>query len=422
MVDTARSLPGASASGARRRILFARTVDQDNINAQSRNTKEILARWRSETWRPSVFAFGVADEHVVENPRVDVIRLKPDRSWRLRLARIYQGHFDAIFYPGLHHRADYLALHARAWTGRRIPVITTFEGLSGSTVTDENESLFSATAGHPVFCHKIAPGQLRRHEWINEHADHIIAISPFLQRMARARYGDKTSYLPLGVDTLLFRRGLSRDRSRLRVVTAGNLRPHKRPELFVKLAERFPEADFCWFGEGDLRRQLIAKTRQAAIENIAFPGAVGPERLGEEFANSDIFVLPSKSEGVPKVTQEAAAAGLAQIVFGFYETPSVVDGENGFVVWDDRAFEARLADLIADSALIERMGRASASLASGWSWESIAPLWEERILACAERAQSERSESAAAQSRIRAETRRREGAETVPAKAEFGGK
>jgi hypothetical protein len=83
---------------------------------------------------------------------------------------------------------------------------------------------------------------------------------------------------------------------------------------------------------------------------------------------------------VPKVTQEAAASGLAQIVFGFYEAPTVIHGTNGFVVWTDEELFDRLAQLLADADLTETMGRAGRRIAEAWSWEVVAPKWEARII------------------------------------------
>jgi sulfoquinovosyltransferase len=117
---------------------------------------------------------------------------------------------------------------------------------------------------------------------------------------------------------------------------------------------------------------------------LTFPGAIDSHRLADAFASADIFVLPSKSEGVPKVTQEAAAAGLAQVVYGYFETPSVVDRANGFVVWNAPEFTARLGQLLNDRELVDRLGSAGAKMAKDWSWDRIAPLWEQRIIETAE--------------------------------------
>ena len=367
-----------------RRILFARSIDTDNLNAQSGNAREILRRWRSHEWRPSVLSFREPDSVVAANPNVDIIRLRPDRWWRIKLFEIYQRPFDAIFYPGLHHRADYLALRARKTLGRSIPVVSTIEGLSGSASDDTREAFFSLHAGHAVFCQKLASSHLNRVEWIYRNSSHIVAISPFLERMAEAKYGPKVSHLPLGINRSLWRASARARRSRPFVVSAGNVRAHKRPETFLEFARMFPAADFCWYGAGELQTYLAAEAKRLGLANVAFPGAIDSTRLADAFASANIFVLPSKSEGVPKVTQEAAAAGLAQIVYGYFETPSVVDRANGFVVWDDAEFRERLGQLLNDPELADRLGRAGTKMADDWSWDRVAPLWEQRLIELAE--------------------------------------
>jgi glycosyltransferase involved in cell wall biosynthesis len=362
-----------------RRLLFARSVDAANINAQSRNAKEILSRWSATDWRPTAIAFGEPDENVAGNPNVDLVRIASDRWWRARLWQVYQGSFDAIVYPGMHHRADYLALRTRLLSRRRVPIISTIEGLSGSTADDSREAFYSGVAGHPVFCQKLAPDHLGRLEWISQVSDHIVALSPFLVRMAEAKYGSKVSCVPLGISLDHFRAGERSERARPLVVTAGNLGEHKRPDFFLTLAERFPAADFRWFGEGPLRPRMAAEAKRLGLSNLEAPGSLLPHRLAEEFAAADIFVLPSRSEGVPKVSQEAAAASVAQIVFGFYETPSVVDGENGFVVWDDDQFVARLHALLEDRALTRRFGEKGRAMAEAWRWDHVARTWQDEI-------------------------------------------
>lgn len=363
-----------------RRILVARLADAAELNAQCKNAQQILRHWRSADYRPSILAFSAPDPGVAANPNVDIVRLPYNRLWRAALFATYMRGFDGIFYPGIHHRADWLALRARKATGRRVPVIATIESLAGKTNDDSVERWFAGVAGHQVYCGNIPAGQFARHEEICELADHIVAISPFLARLATARYGKKVSMLPLGVDTKLFQRKSFERHGRPRVVGVGTVYARKRPELFLNLAAKFQRADFVWFGDGDLRQHILEEIARQGLSNLQFPGAIRPERLASELAASDMIVVPSFAEGVPKVTQEAAAAGLAQIIFGFYEAPTVVDGGNGFVVWSDEQLFDRLAQLLADPDLTGRMGRAGQRMAQGWSWEVIAPQWEERII------------------------------------------
>lgn len=367
-----------------KRILVARTADTANLNAQAKNTQAILRYWTSTQYRPCVLADGEPDPAVAGNANVELLHLRHGRVWRADLFLKYMWSFDAIFYPGIHHRVDWLALRTRALLNRQIPVVSTIEGLIGSLDGNDDARTIAECAGHEIHCQKVESGQFRRVQAILNMADHIVAISPFLGRVANRLYGDKVSVLPLGVDVSLFRRTEWSRRPRLRVVSAGTFQGRKRPEMFVAVARRFPEADFVWFGAGPEPEQAAVLAQARDVPNLAFPGAVPPERLAREFAASDIFVMPSLSEGVPKSSQEAAASGLAQIIFGYYEAPSVVEGKNGFVVWSDEEFVGRLRQLLGDPDLVERMGRAGSDMATAWSWTKVAPQWERRIIEAVE--------------------------------------
>ena len=376
-------MPATAAGGVKDlpgRILVARSLDAANLNAQAKNAQNILRRWTSSNYRPTGLSFSTPDAELAANPNVDILQLRGDRLWRLAVVVIYQRSWQAIFYPGIHHWADWLGLWLREATGRRIPVITTIEGLVGDPGDKSRQRWFGEAAGHPVYCQEVAARRVKRIEALYRKADHIIAISPFLARLAKLRYGAKVSMLPLGVDTSLFKRTSFSKRTRPRVVTAGNVRAHKRPQFFLELARVHPDADFFWFGDGDLRPTMRQEIARSGLANVDFPGALPPPELAEQFVSSDIFVLPSRSEGVPKVTQEAAAAGLAQVIFGFYEAPTVIQGQNGLVVWSDDEMVAAVGTLIRDFEMTERLGRAGSAMAASWSWDIVAPQWERRII------------------------------------------
>jgi glycogen(starch) synthase len=213
-----------------------------------------------------------------------------------------------------------------------------------------------------------------------EMADHVIATSPFLERIGQARYVDKFAVLPIGVDLETF---FPHDRRQSSVapiiVCAGRVAAHKRPEMFLTLAENFPGARFHWFGEGGRCEALIAVAAEKHLINVEFPGVRSPQALADEFRNADIFVLPSYSEGVPKVTQEAAACGLPVVLYGYYESPSVAHGLNGFVAWSDEDFLKRTGQLIADPERRRAMGRRGVEMMKTLHWDVVAPLWEARI-------------------------------------------
>lgn len=359
------------------RVMYVPTlVDASNNNAQVLNARAILASWDVPGWRVAAHAYDEPDPQVAANAQVNVTRLWRRHAWYLHYFLRYLRPYGLIFYPSA-SPMDLAGLRWRKRLGMSAPIIGTLEGLAGDPF---REAEYAAVAGHPVYCHQVPSDVVQRGDAYLKQTDHIIAISPFLAKMGKSRYGDKFSVLPLGIDSAIFFPAARLANTRMKVVSAGTFQKHKRPELFLELSRRYPQADFIWYGDGDMRLALQAQAAKLGLANLSFPGPLPPPRLGDAFRQADIFVMPSQSEGVPKVTQEAAACGLAQVIFGYYEAPSVVDGQNGFVVWNDAAFFARVGELIDNPQIARIMGQAGADMARAWDWSVVAPRWRARVM------------------------------------------
>ncbi len=360
----------------KRNMFIPRLMDVDNLNSQNKNAQLILRNWGASKWHITTLAYGLPDKLIAQNPNIGIVRLWRRHSWMAHLFLRYLWPYGLVFYPGV-HVADAAGLRWRRRLGFSAPVVATLEGLVGNVVREQE---YSAWAEHKVCCQHVTPETLYRVDEMLCSVDHIIAISPFLAKMGRGRYGDKFSVLPLGIDSSIFFPAVRTANSRIKVISVGSVKAHKRPELFLELARLYPQADFIWFGDGDMRPALQAQAAQMGLCNLCFPGPLLPQFLGDALRKADIFVMPSQSEGVPKVTQEAAACGLAQVIFGFYEAPSVVDGRNGFVVWDDNTFFARVGELINTPQLVSAFGQAGAVMAREWEWSIVAPKWRDLLL------------------------------------------
>ena len=356
------------------RILVPRLADASQINAQNLNAKAILAHAGGRDVQWVVAHYGEPDVTLRNLAHVELAPLRQGRLWPWHIGAMYQRSADAIFYPGAEW-FDTAALRLRSACGRSIPMIATMEGLPGDSAREHEAAIVS---GHTVHCHRVNARILNRIDSIFTRAAHIVAISPFLGRIASYLYGTKVSVLPFGYDERAFHARGRRSPRRSRVVCAAGLRSHKRPEVFVALAEAFPDADFIWYGAGD-PGSIPGLNPHRRQKNLSFPGAVTQQQLAEAMRNADILVLPSLSEGVPKITMEAAACGLAQIVFGHYEAPTVAEGRNGHVVWTDEELKTKLGGLLSNGALRRKMGDSGIEMARDWTWSRLAPMWQDHI-------------------------------------------
>lgn len=351
-------------------------MDQSNTNAQNSNARAMLSRFSDPHARWITVHGGEPPDSILANHIVETHRISPSRLWQFELALRYQLKFDAIFYPGPSW-ADMAGFKVRELIGRYAPVVTTLEGIIASP---DDLRRISKQVGHPVYAQPGADASVPRIRWMYETCAQIIAISPFLARVARSLYGDKVSYLPLGVEDRIFHDHGRQEPLRCRVAGCGSVKSSKNPDVFLRLAARYKQADFVWFGDGEIRQSLIIEATKMRFENLAFPGAISPEALAGQLRNCSLFVLPSRAEGVPKVTQEAAACGLPVVLHGFYEAPTVTHGSNGLVAWSDEELVEHVGALIHDRDTRLAMGRRSAEMAKAWSWNTIAPQWEDLLI------------------------------------------
>ncbi len=115
-------------------------------------------------------------------------------------------------------------------------------------------------------------------------------------------------------------------------------------------------------GEVDRFRALAAKL--GLSHRIEMPGWIDPGKAQKYLAAADIFVLPSRNEGLPMAILEAMAAGIAVVATPVGEIPDLVlEGKTGFLVppGNAEALADSLATLISDPAkrrLFGQRGRA----------------------------------------------------------------
>ncbi|MFO8108956.1 MAG: glycosyltransferase [Thermoplasmata archaeon] len=131
-------------------------------------------------------------------------------------------------------------------------------------------------------------------------------------------------------------------------------------DAFLKLNKNYPTTRLTIVGEGELKRDMIDKIKNAtSSEHVQFVGEVDHERLPQYYRNSHIFVLPSLSEGLSNVIMEAMACGLPVIATDVGGNGELVkDGLGGFTVkpGNSDTLSTALEKLIASPPLTTRMG------------------------------------------------------------------
>lgn len=126
-------------------------------------------------------------------------------------------------------------------------------------------------------------------------------------------------------------------------------------------------------GDGPLRKSLQQLTDELAIgEIVSFRGYIERgEALCSILKESDLFVLPSITEGMPRSLLEAMASSLPVIATNVGGVPEVVDAEYLVPAGDSNALAAKLLEVLESPAKLTNMSRSSCKRASSFRLELL---------------------------------------------------
>lgn len=163
-----------------------------------------------------------------------------------------------------------------------------------------------------------------------------------------------------------------RDGQRL-VLAVGRLVSAKNQAIAVRALASVPDAVLVLVGEGPLRSRLEADAAAAGVgDRVRFAGFRSDARA--LMGAADVVVLPSRSEGLPLVALEAAAAGaplVASAVRGLREL--LTDGRDALLVppGDPAALGDALTRVLREDGLAERLAEGGRRLALANSEERM---------------------------------------------------
>ncbi len=148
------------------------------------------------------------------------------------------------------------------------------------------------------------------------------------------------------------------------VGTVGRLDPVKNFDIFIRSAkeilDEFPMVKFLLIGDGPIREDLRLLVSELGLsKNIILSGERND--VAELLKVMDIFVLPSKSEGLSNTILEAMSAGLPVIATNVGGNPElVIDGTTGVLIQPDdvSVLAAAIIDLLRDDEKRKKMGDA----------------------------------------------------------------
>jgi glycosyltransferase involved in cell wall biosynthesis len=343
------------------RILFMPPIDVGNTNAQSLNAREIVLRFDPDQLESTFWYETEPDPRLRNRAGVWLLQLPAARK-TVRILREQLAGYDLIAYMDC-SPASYTFLHLpRALRTRTTAV---FHAEAPSAQLDGSSRLLRLL-----------------YQGVMAKCDVHTAITDFVARDLEQMHVRSRYILPVGVDLRLFSPRPARTTKIPTVLFVGTLIERKGPQYILRAATHFPDVRFRLVGAGrDGYESVLRRSMdELGLRNVSLEGSKTQPEIVEIMRESDILLVPSRLEGIPKVTLEAAATGLPCIVFKDYQTPSVLHGVTGFQVESFDEMVKSLGQLIADASLRQRMGLEARKHVQKFDWDVVAKTWADAYL------------------------------------------
>ncbi len=307
--------------------------------------------------------------------RIPALRRKQDRSGALeQLAFIASASFWTIGWSRQNKPNATLAFFgipsgAVAWLLKVIYKIPYIVSLRGGDVPGFRPYDFKTF-------HKIM-GPFLRIIWHNASA--VIANSHGLRDLALAFDSSiEIPIIPNGVDGALYTAD-AREWSPPRLFSVGRVVYQKGFDLGLRALAQLTDLDWEWCiaGDGPQMETLKSLAQELGIaERVTFLGWQSKEELAKDYHQANLFLFPSRHEGMPNAVLEAMSSGLPVVatrIAGNEEL--VIEGETGLLVPSENVDELcdALRKLITDPALQQKMGAASRQrVEQNYTWQKVA--------------------------------------------------
>ena len=220
-----------------------------------------------------------------------------------------------------------------------------------------------------------------------KNAESVIALTEDMKSEMQKLCDRDILVIPNGIDLEKFKNLSRKDiRKRLeikdneKIITfVGTLRPVKGVKYLIKAMELIIKKNenlkLMLVGDGEEREELERLVEELDLkECVKFIGRVQNEEIPQYMAASDVFVLPSLSEGFPVVTLEAMASGLAIIATSVGGLPEIIeDGENGFLVEpkNPKEIAKKVLLILGSDELRENISKKNKEKVKEYGWECV---------------------------------------------------
>lgn len=211
----------------------------------------------------------------------------------------------------------------------------------------------------------------------------VVANSQGLYNLARAFDSSvPIAIIPNGVDPQEFQDG-QREWSPPQVLSVGRVVYQKGYDVAMRALAGLKELPWEWkiVGDGPFLRMLQGMVDQYSLDGrVHFPGWEPAEGVKAEYARANLFLHPSRHEGMPNAVLEAMASGLPVIATRIAGNEELVLHEQtGLLVPVDDAESLResLRQLLGDGSRRSEMGHAARlRVEQSFGWRRVAQQYQ----------------------------------------------
>lgn len=162
----------------------------------------------------------------------------------------------------------------------------------------------------------------------------------------------------------------------LRIICVARLIERKGIKYLLQALGELKDKDFKLkiIGDGNQKESLENLARELEISNkVSFSGAVKHTDIVKYYQQSDLFVLPSLSEGMSNTVLEAMACGLPIIITDVGGARELVDEKNGIIAQPASVEELKKAIVkyMDDIELLAKHSESSRVKAEELSWSLV---------------------------------------------------
>jgi glycosyltransferase involved in cell wall biosynthesis len=219
-------------------------------------------------------------------------------------------------------------------------------------------------------------GPWLRHVW--RRAGAVVANSEGLRQLAIGFEPQvPIQVIPNGVDLTAFHSG-QRKWAPPRLLFVGRIVYQKGLDLLFEALGQLQDLPWQMDLVGDGPRVPGLREYAASLglaDKIRFLGWLSRAELPKIYQQANLFVYPSRHEGMPNAVLEAMASGLPVLATRIAGNEELVSAETGVLVppEDAAALQAALEALLVDAGLRQRMGSAARQrVEQNYSWHGVA--------------------------------------------------